>query len=262
MPTQEDIERVIAETVAQQEARREKAADPLDTATELPSITANFVAHPAKLVREYVRSVLAPNLLLRMYKTAMGTQKFDTPTAIGRVVQVEAPPAVQMATARALVQIGIPMQLGVTDDDGRTLPGVIALGTLDLDAARQESHGDRYVSAEEHARLVAGHMAMAPSASPNGEQGHATGKDGGGWVSSEGHATGNGGKLRPMSERIAAGEFEIAEVEEGVGTVARSSEDAAPGPLPGPTIEQKLLANRRARRASQPLPYPDLRLDA
>jgi hypothetical protein len=144
--TDAEIERT-REIEEEHEYRRAVVSD------ALPSIEGAFAVHTSKLIRDYVRSVLSPPLLKRMYDTAMGVEKFDTPTAMGNVVRVEASPGVQMATARALVQIGVPAQLGLTDGDGNVLPGVIALGPLEMDAARRESHGERYVPAEDHARL-------------------------------------------------------------------------------------------------------------
>lgn len=205
----------------------------------LPKLDGAFATHTAKLIRDYVRSVLAPPLLARMYETAMGIQTFDTPTAAGNVVQVEASPGVQMATARALIAFGVPTQLGLTDGDGNILPGVIALGPLDMDAARQESHGERYVPAEDHARLMASHTAHDPHA-PERAVMPAT--------------------PRPMSERIAAGEFTVTEVDEGVGVLVAESKDIPPPPpiVETMTRERMVLANRRAKRQKLPLPYPEV----
>lgn len=212
-------------------------------ASTLPDIGQALVQHPAKLVREWVRAVLLPPAIRRLYDTGMGIERFDTPTAVGSVLRIEAPAAVQVKALAALVSIGVPTQLGIVDSDSNVLPGVLALGPLELDAARAEAHGERYVDAATHARLVAAHQADGPLA----EQPVAP-------VAST---------LRPMAERIAAGEFEVVEVDEGVGVVVPEGKyppEAAPvdpATLP-PTTEQQMLANRRAKRAGQPLPYPEV----
>jgi hypothetical protein len=229
--TDAEIERT-REIEEEHEYRRAVVSD------ALPSIEGAFAVHTSKLIRDYVRSVLSPPLLKRMYDTAMGVEKFDTPTAMGNVVRVEASPVVQMATARALVQIGVPAQLGLTDGDGNVLPGVIALGPLEMDAARRESHGERYVPAEDHARLMAQHTAHDPHAPERNAQ---------------------PASLRPMAERIAAGEFEVTEVDEGVGVTITESNDKAPPPLVEVmTPEKKVLANRHAKKLKLPLPYPEV----
>lgn len=208
----------------------------------VPSIAGVYVTHPAKLVREWVRSVLVPPAIKRLYDTGMGIEKFDTPTALGNIVRVEAPPAVQVKALATLVAIGVPTQLGLIDGSGGELPGVIALGPLDMDAARQDAHGDRYVSAETHARVVAQHH--------NGNG------------ATNGNGNGEVPPLRPMADRVAAGEFEVHEVNEGIGVIVQQEKHDPETPPPDPrtlplTPEQRLLANRQARRRGDRIPYPE-----
>jgi hypothetical protein len=54
---------------------------------------------------------------------------------------------VQVQALKALIGTGLPAQVGLVDDDGHTMPGIFALGALDLDAARREAHGERYIAA-------------------------------------------------------------------------------------------------------------------
>jgi hypothetical protein len=213
-----------ADAVAERtrEVEEERAYDrEFKTASALPSIGMPHVGYPAKLVRDWVRSVLVPHAVARLYDIGMGTEKFDTPTMAGNVVSVEAPPAVQVKALAVLTAIGVPTQMGIVDGDGNTLPGVIALGPLDLDEARQQAHGDRYVAPEVHARLQAGMLTGDPTTP----------------------------LPPPMSERIKAGEFQMVEVDEGVGHDSRNDVDSAPGPIPAhETTEQRILRQRRERR--------------
>jgi hypothetical protein len=200
-----------------------ESSEVVERAEMLPKLGDAFAGYGAKLVRDWVRATLVPGALQRLYNTGMGIQKFDQPTQAGNVVTVEAPPAVQVKALAIIVQMGVPTQMGVVDGDGNLLPGVLALGPLDLDAARQQVHGERYVSPEADARLRAGVRAL--TGDPTQES------------------------PPPMSERIKAGEFQMVEVEEGVGMDARSDVDHAPGPIPAhETTEQRILRQRRERR--------------
>jgi hypothetical protein len=183
-----------------------------------PAIGDVKVKHTAKVVRDWVRSVLVPDAVKRMYDIGMGIQTFDTPTAAGNVVQVEAPPSVQQKALQALIQLGVPTQLGIVDGDDNALPGVFALGALDLDAARQQAHGDRYVAPEAHARAVATLQAGLDNVVHDAVAAIPTGPT-------------NVPPLKPMSERIAAGEFTVVEIEEGAGEQTGTDEDRPPGPI-------------------------------
>jgi hypothetical protein len=220
----------IAERAREEREEREYDAE-YKGADALPDLSDQRVSYPAKLVRDWVRSVLVAPAIKRLHDIGHGVQTFDTPTMAGNVVRIEAHPSVQVKALATLVAIGIPTQMGIVDGDGNTLPGVLALGPLDLDAARQQAHGERYVSPEMDARLRAGVRALT-----NGTNGGVTGDP-----SQE--------LPPPMSERIKAGEFQMVEVEEGVGTDVRNDVDHAPGPIPEhETTEQRILRQRRARR--------------
>lgn len=178
----------------------------------------------ARAIREYVRDAMGESIVKRMFDIGMGVETFETPTMAGNVVNVPASAAVQVGALKGLLQVGVPTQLGLVDDDGQTLPGVIALGMLDMEVARDNSAGGRFNDA---ARVF----------------GEPTAQDGGAPV--EGAAV-----LRPMTERIAAGEFTVVEVDEGIGANGRTPVDQAPPPIDERemTSEQRILARRRARR--------------
>lgn len=209
----------MSEYDAEREEREREVAEERDYermargAAAYPSLgSQQFVTHTATTVRDWVRSVLVPPAIKRMFDIGMGVEKFATPTATGAVAQLEAPAAVQERALRTLISIGVPTQMGLVDNDGNTLPGVFALPGLELDAARQEAHGERYMPPEHYAAVRAAVTAGDPAASAAPED--APSMD-----------------LRPMDERIAAGEFSVVEVEEGIGASMSQDEDVAPGPI-------------------------------
>lgn len=219
-PVDAIAERTREEVEERQYDREYKGAD------ALPGLGDAHVGYPAKLVRDWVRSVLVAPAIKRLHDIGHGIQKFTVPTEAGNLVLVEAPSSVQVKALTALVGIGIPTQMGIVDGDGNLLPGVLALGPLDLDAARQQAHGERYVSPEVEARVRAGVRALTgdPTTPP----------------------------LPPMHERVEAGEFQMVEVDEGVGHDSRNDEDVAPGSIPEhETTEQRILRQRRERRAKR-----------
>lgn len=187
-----------------------------------------LVHHTAKAVREWIRSQLLPDAIIRLYDIGMGIETFETPTAVGSVVRVEAPAAVQQKALATLIAIGVPTQMGLTDGLGNALPGVFALGPLDLDAARQEAHGDRYVEPEAHAR------AMAALYVGDSEAGIAD------------------AAMDAMRGRVVRGEFEVVEVVEGVGSISAGDADAPPGALADmETPERAALRAHRERMERQ-----------
>lgn len=178
----------------------------------------------ARAIREYVRDAMGESIVKRMFDIGMGVETFETPTMAGNVVNVPASAAVQVGALKGLLQVGVPTQLGLVDDDGQTLPGVIALGMLDMEVARETATGGRF-----------GEAAQVFSA--NGDEIAET-------------AERLDSALRPMTERIAAGEFTVVEVDEGIGTQRRDSRDEPPPPIDERemTSEQRILAKRKARR--------------
>lgn len=202
-----------------------------DALASLEEITRNLAGRvTAKLVREYVRTVMIEPVVKRMYDIGMGVETFDVPTAIGRIVNVPASASVQVRALQGLLQVGVPTQLGLVDDDGNALPGVVALGELDM----------RSVQESNLPRLGQAMRAFGDSANGNGADSTAEA------------AVRLDAALSPgMAERIEQGEFEIVEVVEGDST-PRSLPDAPPPPIDQSTMtpEQRILAKRRARRSN------------
>lgn len=190
--------------------------------------------YTAKTMRDWVRSVLLPPAIKRMFDIGMGVEKFQQPTAAGNVVTIEAPPMVQQRALAVLISVGVPTQMGLVDNDGNTLPGVFALPGLELDAARQEAHGERYVPPEQYAAVRAAITAGDPAATVRNDDEVPI------------------GPTRPMEERIEAGEFTVVEVEEGIGTSLSQDDDVAPGPIvPEETPAQLALRRHRERMAGK-----------
>lgn len=192
-------------------------------ADTVADISGQFGLHTAKLIRDWTRSVLGVHALKRLFDIGMGVAEFDVPTMTGRVVTVPASAGVQVKALATIVAVGVPRQLGIVDQGDGELPGVFVLGELDLDEARREAHGERY---------------MRP--------------DGALPAMTDGRTGPPGEPLPPMAERIAAGEFELVEIEESAvdpGMVGDG--DRAPEPLPpaAPSLEQQILAKRRRQRS-------------
>lgn len=204
-------------------------SDDYASSDDLPSIESVKVHHTAKVIRDWVRTVLCPPALKRLYDVGMGVQTFATPTAAGNVVNIEAPPVVQVNALKVITALGIPTQMGLVDGNDNEAQGILALPPLDLDAARQVAHGDRYVAPDVHARAVA--QLQPGTAKPHEDELPASVVT----------------PLRPMSERIAAGEFTVVEIDEGVKT-ADTREDAAPGPIADVETPAKAALRRHRER--------------
>jgi hypothetical protein len=238
---------------------RELAEEYIETAAvrgadALPGPTANFVGLTGRMMREWIRGVLLPPAVRRMYDIGMGTTRFEVPTMAGNVVSVPAPASVQVKALQAVIGAGLPSQVGLVDGDGETLPGVFALGALDLDSARRDAHGERYMGSGLPAiEAGAGEAAESePGEVAEGREAPLT-RERTAEILREAARTSADKVVRAvdrMADRVARGEFEVVEVEEGVGHERSGSEDKAPGPLPPApeTTEQRILRERRERR--------------
>lgn len=201
-PDEADLLAEVARQDRQERDRRNSSSLPA-----LRSLTDALIN--TKLVRDYARAVLVEPALKRLYDIGMGSQTFEVPLGDGTTKQLAAPASVQTRALMGIIAIGVPAQLGLVDGNDETLPGIFALGPLELDAARQLAHGDRYM-----APPVA--IVEAPLAS--------------------------------MDERVAAGEFEMVEQDETAVMAAAAEDTAPPAELPAAdTPEQAILARRRAR---------------
>lgn len=97
----------------------------------------------AQVVRDWVRAVMVPPALKRMYEIGMGVTKFEVPTMAGNVVQVGAPASVQQKALAAVIALGVPPQVGIADGSEDETPGVLAVGEWELQDAREAVHGSR-----------------------------------------------------------------------------------------------------------------------
>lgn len=102
-------------------------------------------------MREYVREHLLPAVVDRLYTIGMGVTRFEVVTMTGKKVRVPASPAVQVRALDSLKQLGIPTQVGISDDDGISLPGVIVLPPLDpTEAVNMAADAVEYIDEDVH----------------------------------------------------------------------------------------------------------------
>lgn len=104
-----------------------------------PDLGIPLKAVSSSLVRDWVRSALVPDAVKRLFDIGMGVTRFDVPTMAGNTVNVPAPSSVQVRALQGVVAIGVPQQLGLTDE-ADPVPGVLAVGEWELAAARDEVH--------------------------------------------------------------------------------------------------------------------------
>jgi hypothetical protein len=216
---QAEIDAARTREIAEEEASRRDRIGSRQLAS-LSSALGHQVT--ARVIREYVRAVMIEPVVKRIYDIGMGVETFDVPTMAGNTVTVPASASVQVKALSALIQVGVPSQIGLVDDDGQVLPGVVALGELDMRSVQTTEHA---------ARLGAAARVFGAEPAERSDNPAAT--------------------FSPaMEQRVAAGEFEVVEIEEGHGVVA-ASPDVAPPPVNESemTLEQKILAKRRAKRA-------------
>lgn len=168
------------------------------------------------IVRDFVRSILIPPAIARLHDIGHGIATFET-IGFGEhgpsIVHVEAPAVVQVAALKALIDIGLPRQLGLVDAGDQPMPGVIVLGGPQLAEARE----------------IASHGAYMGTPVPT--------------------SNGNGTPLDPaMRARVDAGEFQVLEVEEDGSGQTERNPDALDPELPSePTPEQIILQRRKGR---------------
>lgn len=183
----------------------------------------------AKAIRDWVRAELIPASLLRLYRIGMGIETFKIPTQAGNLVDVEAFASVQVDALSKIIDIGVPRQLGLVDNTDGELPGIMALGTLDLEEA-QGVHEQHYLGAGNGHRSNGG-AEVSPAAPLNPE------------FSENGGAT--------LSPSVRAGGYEIVEVEQETFAAPDGEKpgEVPPPPVPQePTLAQQILARRRAAR--------------
>lgn len=204
------------------------------TRAEVARLRANWLSSEnriaAELVRAYVRSVMLPDTVKRLFEIGMGRTQFTGVTMFGDFFEMEAPAHVQVAALKAINEIGVPAKLG-TGDAVPTLPGVFALPESDLEDARGILAKGQYMGSNANKRLPrqALNTVLDAGTEPRGV------------------------KLSDDVERaIEAGDMEVIEVEDGDEVVP--SDDRDPPPVrPASqrlTPEQLILARRRRRNGS------------
>ena len=182
-----------------------------------PDLTVPLKRVSANMVREWARAALVPAALQRLYEMGMGVTQFKVPTAMGNVVEVPAPAAVQRAALHDVVSVGVPGQIGLTGEADQ-LPGVMAFGEWELDEARGEVHG------ASRSLPTTGGIEVVPQAAP-------------------------ADAYEPPPDHS------IVEVHEGVGAPAdaeRSVEEHEVAPDPKRVLAAQILAKRRNGRVQFP----------
>jgi hypothetical protein len=109
----------------------------------IAGIETPIVKVSAQVVRDWVRAMMVPPALKRMYEIGMGVTKFEVPTMAGNVVQVGAPASVQQKALAAVIALGVPPQVGIADGSEDETPGVLAVGEWELQDAREAVHSSR-----------------------------------------------------------------------------------------------------------------------
>jgi hypothetical protein len=101
-----------------------------------------FTIVPVKLVRDWIRSELLPDIVPRLHETAMGAKLFETlvvsddkKTVIATMAA--APPSTQVQAMTTLLDAALGHSRA-DDESASELPGVFALGELELVAIQEE----------------------------------------------------------------------------------------------------------------------------
>jgi hypothetical protein len=198
------------------------------TAEEIRSFRGVAEVIGARVVRDWVRAQLIPSALTRLYNIGMGTEKFTIATERG-LIDVPAFASVQVEALSKLVDLGVPRQLGLVDSDGEDLPGVIALGVLELDEVQRDQHSERFPQLK---RLGEGD-GVEVAADGESQTGISATSD------------------VMLSPSVRSGGYEIVEVPQ---EAMAAKDGEKPGEIPPPplstepTLAQKILAKRRRDR--------------
>ena len=127
-----------------------------------PERIARLAGNPSRMpkyFRELVRQQFAEENIQFLHDTAMGDQKFETPVVLPgggkgvpprvEVVEVEAPSAVRVKAAEAILGIAIPRQSGLVDGDDKGITGIMLLPPLDAAHGEGDDHGGKEIIEEE-----------------------------------------------------------------------------------------------------------------
>lgn len=215
-------EQRVREVVEERASRRERLVESKRSLADYLGKKVS-AAYTPKVVRNWVLGELTEPSIIREYEIGHGITTFATPTAMGNIVQVEAPPVVQRAALQHIISLGLPTQVGLVDDEGNQLPGVIALGAYDMEAAQELAHGPRFAAHGGIAGAIEGAL-------------------------HEGDRVADVLPPSSGSQYELPAEHELVMVEEGIGSVTQTSEDRPPEPVSEePTPEQVVLARHRER---------------
>lgn len=129
---------------------------------EIEATVGTFAEHPTnmpKYFRELVRKQFAASAIDFLADTMDGEQKFTTVVItnvkgggqVSSIVEIEAPGAIRVRAAELLLNVAIPRQAGLVDDEGNSQAGVVLMPPLDEAEATHErrDHGGEQTVIEE-----------------------------------------------------------------------------------------------------------------
>lgn len=132
---------------------RPRTRGQLDDAERLQAI-ATSPQHTPRAIRDWIRQHYVSAAVTRLYEIGMGLTRFEVPTAVGSIVNVPASANVQRAALAEVLTYGLPRQVGLSDDEGNSVPGVIALPALEMTATQRMVHGGEDMAENETADEV------------------------------------------------------------------------------------------------------------
>jgi hypothetical protein len=121
-----------------------------DRVAKLPGVMPRYL-------REFIRKQFAESAIEFLVDTMTGEQTFPMAIAVNvkgggqtvEIVEVGAPAIVRKQAAVDLLNIAIPRQAGLVDDEGNSQTGVVLLPPLDGEGTHGEDHGGREIIEEE-----------------------------------------------------------------------------------------------------------------
>lgn len=125
-----------------------------DRVAKLPGVMPRYL-------REFIRKQFAESAIEFLVDTMTGEQTFPMAIAVNvkgggqtvEIVEVGAPAIVRKQAAVDLLNIAIPRQAGLVDDEGNSQTGVVLLPSLDAEGTHGEDHGGTKEVIEEEVGL-------------------------------------------------------------------------------------------------------------
>lgn len=197
--------------------------------SDLPAPGDAPVTYRATVLTDWVRAMMVPQALMRLYDIGMGITQFDRVEFDNKnqpvVVKLPAEARVQVSALSKVVDAGQITRPVSPADAGEPVDGVLALGEWELAAARAEVHT---LAPAQSLDTPDASAPATPAAAPLD------------YTPPDGH--------------------EIVVVEEGIGITPATSEDRPPRPIREPlfpTAAERALANlRRLRSKKKAAPSP------